>query len=102
MKKIVFLKIKKLYSFVFQVEDLSDKWDLLTKKTFGFLLRDGTPKHEQENPAWDILPFADTNHASVKDEFGQTDNSNTHHNSKSFGFIKIKKKPDKSKAETVL
>ena len=64
-------------------------------------MRDGTPKHGEEDPAWDILPVAITNHA-VKDELGQTDKSNNHHNTKSFGFIKIKKKPDKSKAETVL
>jgi hypothetical protein len=62
----------------------SDKWDLLTKKTFGFLLRDGTPKHGKEDPAWDI------------------GNSNTHHNPKSFGFIEIKKKPDKSKIDKML
>ena len=100
--KCVLIFVKYWYSFVFQAEDLSDKWDLLTKKTFGFLLRDGTSKHGEENPAWDILPVDIANHASVKDDNSQNDNGNTHHTPEHFGFIEINKKPDKFKADHVL
>ena len=100
--KCVLIFVKYWYSFVFQAEDLSDKWDFLTKKTFGFLLGDKNSEHGEENPAWDILPVARTNHESVKDAFGKIDYGSTHHTPEGIDFIKINKKPTKSKVEPVL
>ena len=65
-------------------------------------MRDETPEHGEENPAWEILPVARTNHALAKDEYSQNNNGDSHHTPEYFGFIEINKKLDKSKAEPVL
>ena len=65
-------------------------------------MRDGTPKHGEENPTWDVLPVATNKHVSVNDAFGQNYNRNIHRTPESIAFIEINKKPDKSKAEPVL